>query len=121
MQQLSPESILDEAFNESDEINKCHSGGAMRSTSVLILGVTLFVTSLQADDQIQFNRDVRPVLAAHCFSCHGFDAGNRKADLRLDLAELATRGRDGSFAIKPFDLKQSKVWQRISSTAIDAI
>jgi mono/diheme cytochrome c family protein len=35
--------------------------------------------------QVDFNRRVRPILAEHCFKCHGPDAGQRSADLRLDL------------------------------------
>ncbi|MCF6286920.1 MAG: PSD1 and planctomycete cytochrome C domain-containing protein, partial [Candidatus Hydrogenedentes bacterium] len=33
-----------------------------------------------------FNTKVKPILSQHCFTCHGPDAKQRKADLRLDVA-----------------------------------
>ncbi len=38
---------------------------------------------------VQYNRDVRPILADNCFACHGPDSAARKADLRLDRREDA--------------------------------
>jgi mono/diheme cytochrome c family protein len=48
-----------------------------------------------APSQLDFNRDVQPILASNCFSCHGPDPGMRKAGLRLDLEETAFKKRPG--------------------------
>ena len=69
-----------------------------------------------AQDKIEFNRDVRPILAANCFECHGFDAKTRKADMRLDTADGAFAAHDGVIAVKPGDLAASELWNRITST-----
>ena len=65
---------------------------------------------------VLFNRDIRPILSDTCFPCHGFDAGKRKADLRLDTVEGATANHKGHQAIKPGDLTGSEVWRRVTST-----
>jgi hypothetical protein len=65
---------------------------------------------------VLFNRDVRPILSDTCFPCHGFDAGKRKADLRLDTAEGMTALHQGRQAVKPGDLAGSELWRRVNST-----
>ena len=56
----------------------------------LIVFSSMQVGDLHADDQsIEFNRDIRPILANHCFACHGPDKGQRQADLRLDGEDFA--------------------------------
>ncbi len=59
---------------------------------------------------------IRPILADACFNCHGFDAAERKADLRLDTSEGAYADNGGVRAIVPGDLQASEVWHRIRST-----
>ena len=63
--------------------------------------------------EIDFNRDIRPILSENCFSCHGPDEKHRKAKLRLDTREGATEDRKGSVAVKPGDLQGSELWARI--------
>lgn len=54
---------------------------------MLFTAVALFPGAAAGAGQVEFNRDIRPVLADTCFQCHGPDPDTRKADLRLDLEE----------------------------------
>ncbi|MCA9036147.1 MAG: PSD1 domain-containing protein [Planctomycetaceae bacterium] len=74
---------------------------------------------IQADQPVEFNRDIRPILAANCFECHGFDAKHRQADLRLDSAEGAYSTVNGSPAITPGNLQASELWLRVTSSDSD--
>jgi len=65
--------------------------------------------SVDAPPPIEFNRDVRPILSDHCFTCHGPDAGKRKAKLRLDRREVALAKE----AIVPGDPDASELIYRI--------
>ncbi len=63
----------------------------------------------------QFNQDIRPILSATCFNCHGLDSRTRQADLRLDDAQSAAHVLQ---ADQPLD---SEFWRRISSTDPDVV
>ena len=83
--------------------------------SFLLWGV---LTSNIFSKEISFNHDIRPILSNKCFSCHGPDKHERKAELRLDLSEGpdgAYREKDGIFALKPGSIDDSELWQRIIS------
>jgi hypothetical protein len=64
-----------------------------------------------AEKKLQYNRDVRPILAENCFACHGADSAARKADLRLDRREDAIK----SEAIVPGDVDKSALIERVLS------
>ncbi|MFC5456112.1 PSD1 and planctomycete cytochrome C domain-containing protein [Prosthecobacter fluviatilis] len=71
---------------------------------------------------VDFNRDVRPVLAQHCFKCHGMDDQGRKGKLRLDLREAAIgQGKSGELAIVPGKPDASEVIKRVFSTDEDEL
>ena len=72
-------------------------------------------------EEVQFNRDIRPILSENCLSCHGSDEKARKAKLRLDLSDEATREHKNGTPIVPGDLKKSAVWERINSTDEDEV
>lgn len=87
----------------------------MKQQWVIVFSLLIASNSRGAAEEISFNRDIRPILSANCFACHGFDAKQRKADLRLDVADGAFADRDGHVAIKPRDLANSELWNRLTS------
>lgn len=65
-------------------------------------------------DEIQFNRDIRPILADACFRCHGPAA--KKGGFRLDDRESATRPAKSKVApIVPGKPGESEIIRRIFS------
>ena len=98
------------------------------STSIALTGAVLLATQAggqeppaalgTGDHDVSFNRDIRPLFAARCFPCHGPDAEDREAKLRLDRAD----GPDGAYrkrrrtpAIQPGSLDESELWYRVTT------
>ena len=75
-----------------------------------------------ADSGVQFNRDIRPILADNCMACHGPDNNARKAGLRLDTKEgLFERTPKRGPAVVAGRPDQSELWKHVSSTDPDEI
>ena len=81
----------------------------------------LLAAALASRAEVDFNRDVQPILAENCYHCHGPDAAAREADLRLDKKEGAYRTLDGITVIKPGDVAASDLLTRIHSTDKDEV
>jgi hypothetical protein len=73
-----------------------------------------------ADDAVDFNRDIRPILSDTCFACHGPDSRQRQAGLRLDVRDIAVgKLESGATAIVPGDVKASELVRRITTSSDD--
>lgn len=65
----------------------------------------------RGDETLEYNRDIRPILAENCFACHGPDSASRKANLRLDRRDDAIEAG----AITPGAPDESELVARILS------
>jgi hypothetical protein len=85
-------------------------GGIVRAAALLSL-VALYAPAAGAADKLEFNRDIRPIMAENCFACHGPDKNARKAHLRLDVRKDAVKAG----AIVPGSPDKSELVERIFS------
>ena len=83
-------------------------------------GLLILTFSALGVDAINFNRDIRPILANYCFECHGPDSKQRKAGLRLDDESGSQKElKSGVQAVVPGDLEQSELIYRITTEDTD--
>ncbi|MBT5884370.1 MAG: DUF1553 domain-containing protein [Planctomycetaceae bacterium] len=87
------------------------------AVATLITGATTLLAD-NGETSIEFNRDIRPILANHCYHCHGPDAKTREADLRLDTQAGFTEQRDPPLIIQ-HQPASSELIHRITSTDSD--
>jgi mono/diheme cytochrome c family protein len=83
-----------------------------------ILAVILWslVTPLASSTEppVDYAREIKPLLQARCYACHG--ALKQESSLRLDTAAAMLKGGDSGAAIKVGDAQSSPLFERVSST-----
>lgn len=87
----------------------------MIKSSKFPIFIAVFIFNSTSYGEIEFNRDIRPILSGKCFECHGPDSNHRKAGLRLDTRDGAIADNDGIKAIDPDKLSESEMLYRIQS------
>jgi mono/diheme cytochrome c family protein len=81
--------------------------------TLLVLLLALPVRTGAADPApVDFNRDVKPILAKHCYSCHGPE--KQRSGLRLDQRTSALAGGDGGAVIVPGKSPDSRVMKFVT-------
>ncbi|NQU48129.1 MAG: DUF1553 domain-containing protein [Planctomycetes bacterium] len=84
----------------------------------LLLPLLTPAAQLPVDQKpVDFQRQVRPILAKNCLACHGGDESTREAKMRLDLRSEATKLRDDEYAIiVPGSAEESELIFRVRDT-----
>src|SRR5437016_14020160 len=65
-----------------------------------------------ANMQVDFTRDVKPILQANCYSCHG--PSQQLSGLRLDIEVPALRGGDSGVVLIPGTGPQRHIPRRLA-------
>ncbi|MEN1680842.1 MAG: PSD1 and planctomycete cytochrome C domain-containing protein [Planctomycetota bacterium] len=84
-----------------------------------IVAATLLLAHARCARAVDFQSEVRPILSAQCFKCHGPDTETRESGLRLDTRDGATGDLGGYAAVVAGSVGESELIARITSSDPD--
>src|SRR6187402_1443593 len=99
-------------------IPTCMKGVAVAIAAACLFTSPSFAATPTTQPEINFARDIQPILSDNCFRCHGPDAHARKGDLRFDVLDPKMgpfAPRDGYAIVTPGSLDDSVMVMRITS------
>ena len=83
------------------------------ATITITVALALSTSSPSPAADVDFHRDVRPILVKHCVACHG--PRSHKAGLRLDAATLIHKGGESGRAVVAKQPAQSLLLTRLTT------
>ena len=93
---------------------RSNAGSILRPIAAVVV---ILATSVNGDDNLRFNRDIRPLLSENCFACHGPSAKKDEGLIRLDQRDtLLKPDSEGRTVLVPGDADASELIRRILST-----
>lgn len=81
---------------------------------LILPGIGLATAHAESGGELVFEREIRPILRAHCFDCHGAE-DDKKGQLDLRLVRFHAKGGESGPAIVPGQPADSLLIQRIRS------
>jgi hypothetical protein len=87
----------------------------------LFIGCGFALAASVSNAEVDFSREILPLLSDKCFQCHGPDPKARKGDLRLDNEENVKKDREGYAVVAPGASAKSELIRRLLSTDPDEL
>src|SRR5438105_571717 len=81
--------------------------------SAVVFAATLLLRQATAAAEVDYVRDIKPILRAHCYPCHG--ALRQKSKLRLDTAAFMRQGGRRGPAVVPGKSSESVLLDAVTS------
>ena len=93
----------------------------MKFPAIILFTAIYLIAPIVSLAEIDFNKDIKPILSENCYYCHGPDENTREAKLRLDDFQSATAEKNGAAAIVPNHPDDSELIYRIISDDPDEV